>query len=162
MRLSQRAATFLQVARRARGNQIGPIVLAASVAGHDMIDRQPTCLGAAVLAAVAISAKDLSLAEPDSGARASNHVAEANDRRSWIGLANCVDETASVEHHLGLALVQKPKSAPRSAHIERFEVRIQNKNGLIHGLTGPNCGALYHLEFKQQLSAQNARRERKG
>ena len=97
-----------------------------------MIQREVATVRAAILAGVTISTENFSLAQPHAGSRPFDHVAEPDDRRARIVLANGVNEPASVEQQFRLAFEDEADSTAGRANIQRLEIRVQEKNRFVN------------------------------
>jgi len=131
-RLPQRPPPFSQVACGASRHEVGPTVVAPSVARGNVVNREVTRVRAAILAHVLISPKDLSLAEADSWARPLDHVAEADHRGAGDGNPHRADHPSAIEQHLRLAGKQQADGAASGNHVERLEVRVKDQHGRVH------------------------------
>ena len=150
----QLASPFLGVAGGASADEIGPAVVAASMARNHMVDRQMRCLRPAVLAGVSIAPKQLSLCQSHARPRPLDHVVQADYGRSRIELTHCADVAATVKEHLGLAAEHHANGSARGAYIERFEVGVQHQYRRVHG-SPPICGRLYHPNLAPQATGKH-------
>lgn len=132
MRLGDRAAAFVAIARGTRRYQIVPRIHPPQAARHHMIDGEARAFLSAVLAAIIVAPKDFFLGEFDARARPLDHVDHANDAGPRKERANGVDIAATVLDDLGFADEQQTDRAPRVAHVERFEVAIEHQYRLVH------------------------------
>ena len=67
-----------------------------------MVKRKATPIRTAILTGMAISSKDLALAQANSRAGAFHHVTQPNDGRARVILPNGMDNTAPIQDHLSL------------------------------------------------------------
>jgi hypothetical protein len=76
-----RGATGLAVvAVLAGGDDVLPVVLAAAVAGKDVVEGEVTRATSAVLTGVAVTQEDIAAAEASTGPGSSDYVDETNNR----------------------------------------------------------------------------------
>lgn len=143
MGLVGRLAAFAVVAGRTSCYQVIPGVRSALVARHDVVDGQFGGLGAAILAGVIITAEDLCLGQLDGGARAFDHVLQADDGRGGVKLGNCFDIAAAVFDQPGFLGEDQRQGAFCRANIERLKVRVQYQYG-----RGEDRSSRTHFDFK--------------
>lgn len=132
VRLGDRAAAFVTIARRTRRHQIIPRIYTAQAARHHMIDGEAGAFLSTVLAAIIVAPEDFLLGEFDARARPLDHVDHANDAGPRKERADGVDVAAAVLDDLGFADEQQTNRASRVAHVERFEVAIEYQHRLVH------------------------------
>jgi hypothetical protein len=110
-------------------DDILPGVLAAVVAGDNVVQGKLSAFFATVLADILVTVKNLKAGEPSLWSRTLNHAGQADYRGYREDLAYGVDESRSILQHLSLAAIYQDYRAPGTADIERLVVLIQYQHG---------------------------------
>jgi hypothetical protein len=97
------AAGLAVVAVLAGGHDVVPGMLAAPIAGEDVVKGEVSRLASAVLAGVAVAQEDVAAAEASAGARSSDYVDEANNRGDLKNEGGATQVASAVLQNLGLA-----------------------------------------------------------
>jgi len=101
-----RGATGLaMVATLAGGHDVIPVVLAAPIAGEDVIQGEVSRPASAVLAGVAVTQEDIAAAEASPGPRSSDYVDEANNGGNLKYEGGATQVAPPVLQYLGFASV---------------------------------------------------------
>jgi hypothetical protein len=130
VRLCRVAASFAAVALRASRHQVFPVVSPSSMARYDVIEGQATGSLPTVLAAVAVSTQDLSLAEANTRAGAMDHVHEADNRGALVGAGDRPDHASAVLQYRGLPGQDQAHCPSGVTYVERFVIPVKNQNGV--------------------------------
>lgn len=117
--------TLLMVAVDAGRHNVVPGVRAVQGAGYDMVDRQFSAAQAAVLAGVAIPAKDFMAGELNLGAGTLDHVFETDDGGDWVGCRDGVEIPSSILDEGRLVVQNETERPPCVADMYGFKVGVQ-------------------------------------
>ena len=126
VRFLRRAAGLAVITRLARGDDIRPLVRTAAVAWEDVVQRQVTCLLAAVLAGEAVAQEDIAARQSALRPRSANEVDKADDRRDLKERRRTVEVTATVLDDLGFTAIDQYKSSPDVAHVQRLVILVEH------------------------------------
>ena len=102
------------------------------MARHDVVEREPGDVPAAVLARVAVADEDLASREPDARPRSLDAVLEPDDRGGAQHRARRPDLGVVVLDDLGLLAEDEPERATQVAHVQRLVIRVEEKDDAIH------------------------------
>lgn len=125
-------APLAVIAGLTAGDDICPLVLTATAARHDVIDREVFIHAAAVLARKSISNEYLSPRELDAGTWPTHKCPQSNDRGHLKCLATCVEELLALLQHIGLAPKYEHKRTSNVAHVQWFIVLVEHQYGVVH------------------------------
>jgi hypothetical protein len=106
-------------------------VLAAPIAGEDVVEGEVTRAASAVLAGVAVAQEDVAAAEAPARVRASDYVDEANNRGDLKYEGGAMQVAPSILQHLGFASVDEDEGATSIADVEGLVILIKNEYGCI-------------------------------
>jgi hypothetical protein len=127
-----RGATGLAVvAVLTGGDDVIPVVLAAAIAGEDVVEGEVTRAASAVLAGVAVAQEDIAAAEASAGPRSSDYVDETDNGGDLKNEGGATQVAPPVLQHLGFASVHQDEGATRITDVERFVILIKNQYGCI-------------------------------
>jgi hypothetical protein len=121
------------IAVRARGDDIGPDVQATLIAREDVVYREAGLASTAVLAGIIVPSKYLAPSQFHMGAWTMNLKLQSNYRRSRDDQPDGMNVTPSVCHHVRFSPEYQDNRTARRADVDRLEIRIQDKDGFMHG-----------------------------
>ena len=127
------APTLVVVAGGAGGDQVLPGMLAAQVAGDEVIDGEGQGVLPAVLASVVIPAQDFAFGQLDRRARAPDHLIQPDDRGPGEDLGDGFDLAAAVQDQAGPAGNDQGDGAPGVTHVNGLKVCIEHQDRGLHG-----------------------------
>ena len=125
------AAGFAVVAILAGGHYVLPVVLAAPIAGEDVVQGEVSRLASAVLAGVAVTQEDIAAAETSPGPRPSDYIDQANNGWDFKNEGGATQIAPPVLQHLGFASVHQDEGTTSIAYVERLVILIENQYGCI-------------------------------
>jgi hypothetical protein len=106
-------------------------MLAAPIAGEDVIKGEVSRLASAVLAGVAVAQEDVAAAEASAGSRPSYYVDEADNRGDLKNEGEATQVASAVLQHLGFASAHQDEGSASIADVKRLVVLIENQYGCI-------------------------------
>jgi hypothetical protein len=111
------APSLAVVAVLAGGYHVLPVVLAAPIAGEDVVEGEVSRPASAVLAGVAVTQEDIAAAEPSPRPRPSNYIDQANNRGDLKNEGEATQVAPSVLQHFGLASIHQDEGAASVADV---------------------------------------------
>jgi hypothetical protein len=129
----QASAALAMVACRTGGHHVRPDVLASLVARLDVINRETPIATAAVLAGIIVPPEDFPTRQLDPRAGPMDLLFEPYDAGAGQQARHCPDMPAAVDNQTSLPCQDKTDGPPCGADIKRLEIRVEDKDRLIHG-----------------------------
>src|SRR5205814_867588 len=117
-------ATLAVVAVATGAHQVLPLVAAAAMLWHHVIQREVLGADPAVLAGMTIPQEDLTPRQPNPGPRTFDQVVQANHGGDVPGAGGRMQNGAVDLEDLGLATVNQNQGAPRMANVQWLIVLV--------------------------------------
>lgn len=122
------AAALAMVTGRAGGHDIAPDMLAASMAGVDMIEGQFRYFPTTVLAGVIIPPENLPAGHFIGDARSADHPLQADDAGDGKTLADGADFSAAIDEQMRFFSQNQTDGAMDVADVDGFKIGVQDQH----------------------------------